>query len=304
MRVLELVQIFIDNIAPILIIAFVGFLVGRRFPIDPQTVSTLLFYVLSPAIVFFSLYDSDVSGGEIVDLYVATIGFQLVMVTLAFALMLLWQVDPIRRANVLLSAFCLNAGNFGLSLVAFAFGPDVLSRAAVVFVANVTLNYTLGVFVASNGRSSAIDALFSVLRTPSVYAVVAAFSLRGLNITLPLVLERPISSLADAAIPMMLILLGIQLSNISRISQFSLVGTGISLKLIAAPFVAIAIAGLLMLTGDARTAFIIQASMPTAIMTLVLTTEFDLDRDLALSLIMATTLLSPVTLTVLIAVLQ
>jgi malate permease and related proteins len=301
---LELLQIFVDNIAPILIIALAGFVIGRQFDIQPKPISTLIYYLLSPSLVFVLLYNSDIDGGEFAALFGGTVLFQVAMLTLAFGVLRLQSVSAVQRSNVMLSAFCLNAGNFGLSLVGFAFDEAVLSRAAVVFIANVSLNYTLGVYVASNGRSSPVQAFGNVLKTPAVYAVIAAFLLRTLQVEMPLVLLRPVERVADAAIPMMLITLGLQLGAMTHLSRLRLVFTGVSLKLLVAPFVAIAIAAILALTGDARTAFIIQASMPTAVLTLIFSIEFELDRDLALSLVLISTLLSPLTLSVLILLLR
>ena len=58
------------------------------------------------------------------------------------------------------------------------------------------------------------------------------------------------------------------------------------------------------LSGAARLAFILQAGMPTAVLAIVLAHEFDTDRDLTLSLIMTTTFISPITLSLLIYLLQ
>lgn len=300
----ELIQIFVDNIVPILLIAGVGFVIGRAFSIDPKPLSTVIFYVLSPSLVFYLLYTSDIDGGEIFSLYTVTITFQLTMLLLAFLMLRFYTTTPVERSNVMLSAFCLNAGNYGLSLIAFAFGEEVLSRAVVVFIANVTLNYSLGVFVASNGRASIRQSFMNVLKTPAVYAVLIAFTLRVLEVRLPIALERSNEKLADAAIPMMLIMLGLQMGRFARFDRLHLIASGVGLKLLIAPLIAIVLAAIFMLDGDARTAFIIEASTPTAVLTIVFSTEFDLDRDLALNLIMVSTLLSPLTLSVLISWLQ
>lgn len=303
-QLVEILEIFINNIAPILIIAGVGFIIRRNFPVDPKTISTLMFYVLSPCLVFSVLVVSDIGGGEFIALYFVTILFQVIMAALAYGAMQVLNANPLERANVILASFCLNAGNFGLSLIAFAFGDEVLARAAVVFAANITMNYSLGVFVASNGRRSPISAAASVLRTPAIYALIAAFVVRMLQIDLPLIVARPIDSLGDAAIPMMLLLLGLQLGQAGAFDRVPLVATGVGLRLLVSPFLATGLALLIGLEGAARIAFILEASMPTAVLTIVLSTEFELDRDLALNMIMATTLLSPVTLSVLIFLLQ
>jgi predicted permease len=74
--------------------------------------------------------------------------------------------------------------------------------------------------------------------------------------------------------------------------------------LFLSPFLATGLALIAGLDTFAAIAFILQASMPTAVMTIVLATEFDLDQNLALNIILASTLLSPVTLSVLILILK
>lgn len=303
---LELLGIFVDNIAPILIIAGVGYALGRTLRPDPRSISAVIFNVLSPSLVFYSLYNSDIGGGEIITLFGGVVLLQITMLSIAMAVM--WMggdVAPRQRANVLLATMSMNTGNYGLSLVAFAFGDAALSRAAVIFVANSMMNYTLGVYVASNGTTSPLQAVAAVLRTPAVYALAAALGLRALDARLPLMLERPVITLAGAAIPMMLLLLGLQLAQFKPVARSSrLLATGVGLRMLVSPLIAAGITLLLGLTGDARAAFIIQGAMPTAVITLVLSTQFRLDRDLMLAFIFISTLLSPLTLSLLVAILR
>jgi hypothetical protein len=102
----------------------------------------------------------------------------------------------------------------------------------------------------------------------------------------------------------MLVLLGLQMGGFRKPDRWRLLLTGAAIRLLLAPLVALVCATLLSLDGAARSAFILQAGMPTAVLTLILAYEFDTDRDLALNLIMTTTLLSPLSLTVLIYLLQ
>ena len=132
-----------------------------------------------------------------------------------------------------------------------------------------------------------------------------AFALKALGIDeLPPALERTSRLLADAAIPLMLVLLGLQLGRFAKPDRWRLVAAGAGIRLLVAPLVALALAPLFELAGPARFAFIAQAGMPTAVLTLVLAHQFDTDRDLTLSFILASTLISPLTLTALIYLLQ
>lgn len=303
-QVNELLMIFGNNILPILIIAAIGVLLRRQLDIQPGPVGRIIFYVLSPCLVFWLLYTSDVGGREFVLLFGGTVFFQFTMATLGYGTAILLRASPVHRANLMIAAFCLNAGNFGLSTIDFAFGEEVLSRAVVVLVANVTINYSLGVFVSSNGKANVMQSLGNVARTPAIYAVAGAFLLRGFDAELPIVFARAIERLSQAAIPMMLLMLGLQLGGFTQIRGAKLAGAGVTLKLLVAPVIGTLIALLIGLEGAARIAFIMQVSMPTAVLTLIFSNQFDLDGDLALSLIMGATLLSPITLSVLILIFQ
>lgn len=301
---IELIQIFVDNILPILIIAGIGFTVKRRFKVDSRTVSTLMFNVFSPSLVFSQILQSQITGDEFLRIFGGTMLFQIVIAGIAFIAASVQRASPTERANLMIGSFCLNAGNFGLSLVSFAFDQAVFSRAIVVFIANIATNYSLGTFIATNGHQSLGKSLVSVLRTPAIWALVAALAVANLHIQLPLVLTRSIDSLGKAALPLMLVLLGLELGQFGRFGQYRLVATGVIIRLLVSPFLALGLALLLGITGPALTAFIIQTSMPTAVLTIIFTTEFDLERDLALNLIMVSTLLSPITLSILIYLLR
>lgn len=301
----ELLGIFIDNMIPVLSIAAVGFYLRQRFAIEPRAISRMMFHVFSPALTFNALYTRDISGADFLRMYGGTLLLLWTIAALSF-LILRWQkVKGSERAAALVATFAFNGGNFGLSIVSFAFGAEALSYAVLAFVAGTTTAYTLGVYVSSNGRASMLQSLLNVLRTPSVYALLLAFALKALGInTLPPALSRTSQLLADAAIPLMLVLLGLQLGSVARLDRLRLVAAGTVIRLFAAPLIAWVFAELFDLSGALRMAFILQAGMPTAVMTIVLANEFETDEQLALNLIMSTTFISPITLSLLIFLLQ
>jgi predicted permease len=71
-----------------------------------------------------------------------------------------------------------------------------------------------------------------------------------------------------------------------------------------APFIAAGLAALLNLRGPARQAGILEASMPTAVVSTLIATEYETEPQLVTSTVLLSTLLSPITLSVLIALLQ
>ncbi len=300
----ELLRIFADNIAPVFLVAAAGYIVGRKLQIDPYSMSRLVFNVFSPALVFRSLATTGISLVELGQLVLVMGLIYLSMAGISYAVTQQQRSSKVERAGVMLSAVSPNNGNLGLPVIDFAFGAEVLARAVVVFVAMTILNNTFGVWIASSGRSNPRDAIWKIFRVPAAYAVFAGLLVKGLDLSLPPAIERSVNILADASIPTMLILLGLQLARFEHIERLRLAGVGAALRLLVAPMVAAVLVLLLKPSPQVSIAVLMQAGMPVAVFTSIFASEFELDNDLSLSIILTSTLASPVTLSLLILLLR
>jgi predicted permease len=297
-------SIFASDILPIFLIAGVGFVLARRFGASVKTLSTVAFNSLSPCLVFNQLVTAQVSGAQ--SLRVAAF---CVLLTIAIGVVARLTSLPLRLDRMTLSSFLLvamfsNSGNYALPVVLFAFGREALSFASVYFVTSAILIYTAGILVAASGHGSVRLAATRLLKVPAVYAVAAAVIVLTTHAAVPAAIMRPIGLLSDAAIPIMLLVLGMQLERAVLPKHPMAVAAAVVLSLFVAPAIAFGLAWLLGLTGAAKQAAIIEASMPAAVITTVLALEFDLDAAFSTSVVFFTTLLSPITLVLLIAYLQ
>ena len=197
-----------------------------------------------------------------------------------------------------------NGGNYGMPVVLFAFGRDALSHSVAYFVASSLVSNTFGVFLAATGRRTLRQALIGITKVPAIYGVVAATLVVSSGLTLPLAVTRPIELLSNAALPVMLLVLGMQLERASLPDRPAVVFVAVVLSLVVAPVVALGLVRVLGLAGAARQAAVIQASMPAAVVTTILALEFDVAPTFVTSVVFATTIASPFTLTALIAYLQ
>jgi predicted permease len=166
------------------------------------------------------------------------------------------------------------------------------------------LSYTVGAFLAASGHRSVAEALRGIARVPTVYAVIAATLVLGLQIPLPIGVMRAVSLLSDASLPMMMLVLGMQFHGARRPERPAIVATAVTLSLVVSPLLAVAVAMALGLTGPAFEAAVLQAAMPAAVVTTILALEFDLDPTLPTSVVFVSTLLSPISVTLLIAYLR
>ena len=299
-----LVAIFVSDILPIFTIAAVGFLLARLLNASVRTLAHVVFYALIPCLVFNLLITSRMTGAQF-----GRMAAMSVLVTLTMGLVGRLVAVPLRMSRPELSAFLLvvmfsNSGNYGLPVVLFAFGPDALVHATAYFVAGSVMTYTLGVFLAAAGRRSVRSALFGIAKVPVIYGVVVAAVVLVTGIPVPLAVTRPVGLLSEAALPMMILVLGMQLERASLPDRPVLVAAAVGLSLVVAPLVALGLASLLGVAGPGRQAGVVLASMPVAVVTTILALEFDVAPAFVTSAVFVSTCLSPLTLTPLIAYLK
>jgi hypothetical protein len=299
-----LASIFLSDLLPVFLIAGVGVLLARYARADVHTVSRVTFHACAPALVFNLLFSSTVGGvafGRMVLFYALVAGSAGLLARVA--------AIPLGLDRRALSAFilvvvCSNSGNLGLPVTQLAFGREALTFATVYFVSSAMFSYTGGILLAASGRLSIVAAASRVLRVPAVYGAAAAVLAKGTGVTVPELAMQPIAMLSDAALPMMILVLGMQLERTTWPSRPGVVAAAVALSLVATPLVAFGAARLLGLSGPALQAGILQASMPAAVITTILALEFDTAPDFVASVVCVATLLSPLTLTVIIAILQ
>jgi hypothetical protein len=299
-----LLSILVSDILPIFAIAGTGFLLARRVDASAKTLSAIVFNALSPCLVFNQLVTSNITGSEFSRMVLYCILLTAAMGAVARLAAVPLRLDREAMISFLLVVMFSNSGNYALPVVLFAFGREALSYASVYFVTSATTVYTVGVFIAASGGRSVRKALLGVVRVPALYAVAAAGVISLAGVAPPVVLMRPVGMLSDAALPMMLLILGMQLKRAVVPDQPRVVAAAVALSLIVGPIVGVCLTIVLGLSGAARQAAIVLAAMPSAVITTVLAVEFDLDHSFVTSVVFVSTLLSPFTLVLLIAYLQ
>ena len=297
----SLLPLFLNNLFPILLVAGIGYALGRILHVDPKSLSRVVFYVFSPFLIFELLITTQLSNGSIFRMMGFSVLQMLLTGVIALILGRIFKFERKLFVAIILCSITVNAGNYGLSLNLFAFGETALAHASLYFVTSAIMTYTLGVAIASMGSMSLKQSIKQLVKIPTVYAVIVALIFNIFNWTLPMPLERPVSLLADAAIPGMLVLLGLQLQHNQRSWDFRAISLATGIRLLAAPLLAISTADLFGLQGIAYKAGIIEASMPTAVLSTVLATEFDVKPAFVTTVVFITTILSPLTLTPLLA---
>lgn len=299
----QLLGLFSNNILPIFITAGAGFLSAKYLQVTPRSVSLLAFYIFSPCLIFNLLTTSQLGGAEIAQMAGFTIATVLILGLLAGFSGWLLSLDRRLLVALLLVVMFGNAGNYGLSVNFIAFGEEALAYASLYFVTTAILMNTLGVLLASLGNTGLRQALGGLLRLPTVYAVLLALLFNYFGWKLPLPLERSVDLLADATIPVLMVLMGIQLQASRWTNHTLALSLGNLFRLVAAPALALGLSWIFRLEGAAFQAGIVESAMPTAVFMTVLATEYDIEPGFITTAVFTSTLLSPLTLTPILALL-
>jgi predicted permease len=300
---MEFFSIFIDVVAPVFAVVLIGYLGGPCLGLQVRTLSRVSYYVFMPAFVFHIISEAQIQAVVVgqMTIYITT-------VYIACALLAFVVAKGLRRSPevigmyVLIAAFS-NSGNFGLSLARFRFGEIAMSPATIYFIVLTLVGFTIGVAAVSWARGGAMGAITSVFKTPSLLAFFPAALLSMTNVEIPLFFSRVTGLLADAMIPVMLITLGVQLADVGK-PQLSLdVVAASTVRLLGGPALAAILAIPFGMTGLARSTGILQASMPAAVLTVIIALEYDLVPGLVTTTVLFSTIVSLVTLTIVLTLL-
>ncbi len=296
-----LLSIFLNNLAPIFLMAGAGALLGRFSQINPRSLSQVIFYIFSPCLLFTLLTTSKLGEGEVLRLMAFTAGTILLMGLLAWLAGRALRLPANQLAGLMLVSMFMNAGNYGLPVTLFAFGQAALGYASLYFATNSILAYTIGSVVASTGRVGLRPALAQLARIPALYALALAALFMNTGWPMPLFLERTTKILGDASIPCMLVLLGLQLHSANWRAYKLPIAIGGGLRLVVSPLLTLLLLPFAGLSGPAYPAMALESAMPAAVLNTMLATEFEAEPAYVSAVVFLTTVLSPLSLTPLLA---
>ena len=299
----ELFQTFANNLLPILLIAGAGFLLGKAIKIDQRPLGRVIFYILSPVLVFNLIIKSQLPLEKIGLILAIAIVVILTNGGLAWLLGKLMRLERPILICLMLTSMFINAGNYGMPLVSFAFGNEALAYAGIFFVGSAISLNTVGVLIASLGHLDVKRALLGLLRVPYLYAVIAGLALLKFGWVLPIPIERTVTLLAGGAIPAMLILLGLELTHVEWSKHVGVISISTVLRLVVGPLMGWGLSSLAGLPLSAHQAVVVESGMPSAVMATILANEYKLETRLVTATIFINTLLSPLTLTPLLLIL-
>jgi malate permease and related proteins len=293
---MEWMQILTGVILPIFVMVGIGALIDRSFKIDLPTLATLNFYVFVPALLFNDLSQSDLALSTLGRIGLYTFVHAILLFFLGYGIFSMRGLKSSRVVMAMSSGF-YNCGNFGIPLIALAFGNRAVGVLAAVIMVQNLLNYTVGVFVFEKKQKSLGLALLGILKIPTIWAVAGGLLVNYYNIQLHVAVAKPVLYMRECLIGMALFTLGVQLSRSLGLHHLSKIGVMGFVRLIFSPVLAFFIVGFFGISGEAARVLIVVAGAPVAVNVYIIAAKYKMDEDLASLAVFWTTLLSALTVT-------
>lgn len=296
-----LIDVFVEVMLPLLLLAGLGGWVGRRAGMPVLALSTLIFHLLSPALVFHTLATLDISAG-LASRLVAVVGIEfLCSAVIVYGLSQVLRWPRSAAAGAALSVALTNGGTMGLPIAAIAFGSEGLAVAVVAMVTGAVLSSTGGIVIASLAGSAVRGALAAPFKVPAIWAVPPALLVNRELVPFPEWLATTSETLAGAAIPSMLVVLGLQIMARSPTpADARELFLPLTVRLLGGPAIALAATIALGVEGVARDTLIVLGGMPTAVGATIIAIRYDAHPELVSRTAVLTTGFSFITLTALI----
>lgn len=300
----QIVTIILTIIAPIILIAGLGALLDKTKVIEVRSLSRVIIYLASPSLAFYGIANSSINRGELGRLAFFGLALLVGMTVFSWLVSVGTGMNRVTGSAFLLSTSLINGINYGVPVNEFAFGQPGLERAIVLGILAALYANTAGIFLASSGKASIAQAVRNVFSVPMPYAALLGLAVNLYDLPIPTLVTRSTGILGNAAVPLMLVMLGIQLSRASLQGQWRVMLGASAVRLLGGAAIGFGLAFVLGLEGVTRQTAIVEAAMPTAVVAGVLATEFNSDAELVGGTIGLSTLLSLVTLPFIILLVQ
>ena len=271
-------------IAPVLFCAALGYLWARAGkPVDTRMVTSLVTTVTTPCLIVATLGKTDLDMAALTEVG----GLALLVLALTLALSALAIRLSGQSFRVFLPSLTFaNTGNMGIPLCMLAFGEAGLALSLAWMMLYSVAHFSLGLAIVS-GQGLSVK----LFRHPILVSVFLAVAMVGFELTLPQWLYNTVSLIGDLTIPLMLITLGVSLSQL-KVHHAGKGAAFAALRLLIGFAVGFAVAEALALEGALRGVVLIESTMPVAVFNYLLAKAYQRGAEEVAAMVVFSTLMA------------
>lgn len=291
---MESLRISLNAVVPMFILMVIGYgLKGLHFFSDETLtqVNKLVFRLLLPMQLFRSSFQADLKQAVNIRFLLWT--EVLVLLTFLCMVVVVPHLTPqgAKRGALLQGMFRGNIALVGMAIAQALFGQDQVGIMAVSVAVTVPLNNLLAVPALELFQGEKTDLRHmgrEIITNPLIIGCFCGLAANALGFVLPEMVLSAVSSLADAATPVALLVLGASFHMERSVGDKQLIAIGVATKLILLPLVAVAIGVALGFRGVELGTMMVVFAAPTAVSSFTMAQQMGADSDLSASLVVFT----------------
>ena len=271
---------------------------------DINPLNKIIMNILLPCMIFSALYSSDLSlipKLGILPFVILISSFVTGLVS--FLILKKLGYDDKKLWSVLVTVMIANTAFMGYPVNLGIFGHEGFLRAIFCDIATMCIFLILSFVLVIKFGGTVKKAIRKIALFFFFWAIVFGLGLNILNVPIGPVLNNTVNYLGNGAIPLIMISLGlsIDLAGLSR--SKSMVAFTSIMQLLFFPAIAFIVVLFLGLSDLQYTVAIVEAAMPSGMLSLVLAITYNLDYQLTSDCILINTVISLITLPVIIMIL-
>jgi malonate transporter len=283
----------------------IGWIVGRTGVLGEQgrfVLNRTTFFLASPCLVLVSLLESDLGQVLSTPMLIAGVSG---LVSGGLLLLIVRLLTKRRGAELVVTAISgsvVNGANMGFPIAAYVLGDTSHALPVILFQQAIYTPLYLFVLhaVTTKMRPSPAGVLRNIASNPTIVAAAVGIVLVLCGVKLPEVILQPFGSIADMAIPAMLLAYGISLIGSAPLAKDDgyrgLIAIATAFKLAVMPVIALGLGLLLGLGGHDLFAVVVMAALPTAQNVFVAASQYKAAENLARDTVLLTTVGTVITL--------
>ena len=286
---MEIYTKLFEVIFPVFFIIGIGYFLGKKNPkIDTSFITNYAANFGTPSLVIFALTSTGISFAVFAEYFIYSLILLTCFGVVGLIFLLLMKKDYIRE----LPPFILpNTGNMGIPICLFAYGKLGMGVAAAISSLVVVLHFTLNIFLAKKKFDFNV-----IVKSPAFYSILITVGFLYFEAPMPQFVLNTVMLLAYTMIVLILMSLGIGLTQMKVFSFGSSVITSIG-RVIFGPIIGFLLIKIFNLSGFAAGVLLIQSSMPSAILCYLVASMYSPKKivDNISSMIVVSTLMSLIT---------
>lgn len=270
--------------------------------IDPF--NKIVMYILMPCMIFHAIYTADLNSiSNLGILPLIILGSSLATGAVSFILLKQFNLDDKILWSVLVTVMIANTAFMGYPVNLGIYGQDGFLRAIFCDIATLCIFLLLSFLLILKFGGTVKTAVKKIAFFPPLWAVILGLILNAINIPIGAVLDNTVNYLGQGAIPLIMVTLGLSIDFSALKRSRTMIAFTSVMKLAFFPFIAFILATYLGLVNLEHTVSVIEAAMPSGMLSLLLAITYKLDYELTSDCILINTVISLITLPIIIMIL-